>query len=147
MACIKTRVTHRRRPCVISDRYPSIMAVKSDVHLGWSEPYAYHKVCMCHLASNFMTRFKDKILKNLMCRAALTTKIKKFNKHMNTIGRINAAAQQWLEVIPFEKWVLSHDRGRRYGIMTTNMSEVFNSVLKRARSLPVIVLVQLTFFG
>ena len=30
--------------------------------------------------------------------------------------------------------------------MTTNISEVFNSVLKRARSLPVTALVQLTFF-
>ena len=87
------------------------MAAMSDVHLGWSEPYAYHRVCMCHLASNFMTRFKDKILKNLMCRAALATKIEKFNKHMNTIGRINATAQQWLEAIPFEKWALSHDGG------------------------------------
>ena len=101
---------------------------------------------MRHLASNFMTRFKDKILKNLMCRGALATKIEKFNKHMNTIGRINAAAQQWLEAIPFEKWTLSHDGGRRYGIMTTNMSEVFNSVLKGPRSLPVTALVQLTFF-
>ena len=65
---------------------------------------------------------------------------------MNTIGRINVATQQWLEAIPFEKWVLSHDGGRRYGIMTKNMSEVFNSVLKRARSLPITALVQLTFF-
>ena len=30
--------------------------------------------------------------------------------------------------------------------MTTNMLEVFNSVLKGARSLPFIALVQLTFF-
>ena len=51
-----------------------------------------------------------------------------------------------LENIPFEKWALSHDRGLRYGIMTTNIYEVFNSVLKGARSLPVIALVQLTFF-
>ena len=58
---------------------------------------------MRHLASNFMTRFKDKTLKNMMCRAALATKIEKFNKHMNTIERINATAQQWLEAIPFEK--------------------------------------------
>ncbi|KAL6321966.1 hypothetical protein AAG906_035881 [Vitis piasezkii] len=92
--------------CVISDRHPGIMAAMSDVHLGWSEPYAYHRVCMRHLAT----------------------------------------AQQWLEAIPFEKWVLSHDGGRRYGIMTTNMSEVFNSVLKGARSLPITALVQLTFF-
>ena len=48
--------------------------------------------------------------------------------------------------IPFKKWALSHDRGRRYGIMTTNMSKVFNSVFKVARSLPVTALVQLTVF-
>ena len=65
---------------------------------------------------------------------------------MDTIGRINLEAQRWLEAIPFEKWVLSHDRGRRYGMMSTNMSEVFNSVLKGARSLPVTALVQLIFF-
>ena len=75
LTCIRTRVTHRRGLCVISNRHLGIMAAMSDVHLGWSEPYTYHRVCMRHLASNFMTRFKDKILKNLMCRAALATKI------------------------------------------------------------------------
>ena len=49
-------------------------------------------------------------------------------------------------MIPLEIWALAHDEGRRYGIMTTNMSEVFNSVLKGARNLPIIALVQLTFF-
>ncbi|RVW24835.1 hypothetical protein CK203_105100 [Vitis vinifera] len=65
---------------------------------------------------------------------------------MNTIRRINVATQQWLEAIPFDKWVLSHEEGRRYGIMTTNMSEVFNSLLKGTHSLAVTALVQLTFF-
>ena len=101
---------------------------------------------MHHLASNFMTQFKDKLLKNLVCRAALASTELKFNKHMTTIGRINSEAQQWLEGIPSQLWTLSHDGGRRYGIMTTNMSEVFNSVLKGAHSLPFTALVQLTFF-
>ena len=65
----------------------------------------------------------------------------KFNKHMATIRRINSEAQQWLEAIPFQLWALLHDGGRSYGIMTTNMLEVFNSVLKGARSLPFIALV------
>ena len=65
---------------------------------------------------------------------------------MDTIGIINLEAHRWLEVIPFEKWALSHDGGRRYVIMITNISEVFNSVLKGAWSLPVAALVQLTFF-
>ena len=55
---------------------------------------------MRHFASNFMTRFKDKILKNLVCRAALASTERKFKKHMNTIGRINFEALQWLEAIP-----------------------------------------------
>ena len=145
LACIRNRVTQRTGICVISDRHPGIMAAMSDPHLRWDAPYAYHRICMRHLASNFMTRFKDKLLKNLVCRAAVATTPWKMNRHMATIGRINPEALQWLEAIPLPLWALSHDGGRRYGIMTTNMSEVFNSVLKGARSLPISALVQLTF--
>ena len=146
LACIRNEVTQRAGICVISDRHPGIMAAMVDPHLGWATPFAYHRICMRHFASNFMTRFKDKILKNLVCRAALASTERKFKKHMNTIGRINSEALQWLEAVPFQLWALSHDGGRRYGLMTTNISEVFNSVLKGARSLPVTALVQLTFF-
>ena len=145
LACIRNRVTQRTGICVISDRHPGIMAAMSDPHLGWDAPHAYHRICIRHLASNFMTRFKDKLLKNLVCRAAVTTTPWKMNRHMATIGGINPEAQQWLEAIPLPLWALSHDGGRRYGIMTTNMSEVFNSVLKGAHSLPITALVQLTF--
>ena len=122
------------------------MAAMSDPHLGWAEPSTYHRICMCHLASNFMTRFKDKFLKNLVYRVILLPKQHKFKRHMTTIARINSETQQWFEAIPLDIWALSHDGGQRYGIMTTNMSEVFNSVLKGARSLPITALVQLTFF-
>ena len=146
LACIRNRVTQRMGICVISNRHLGIMAAMTDPHLGWATPSAYHKICMCHLVSNFMTRFKDKILTNLVCRAALASTEHKFNKHMTTIWRINYEAQQWLEAIPFQLWKLSHDGSRRYGIMTTNMLEVFNSVLKGAHNLPFTALVKLTFF-
>ena len=132
--------------CVISDRHPSIMTTMRYPRLGWAATSAYHKICMLHLASNFMTFFKDKLLKNLVCRAALASTQRKFNKHLAIIERINSEAQQWLEAILFQLWALSHDGGRRYGIMRTNMSEVFNSFLKRAHSLPFTTLVQLIFF-
>ena len=146
LACIRNHVTQRPGICVISDRHPGIMAAMVDPHLGWATPFAYHRICMRHFASNFMTRFKDKVLKNLVCRAALASTERKFKKHMNTIGRINSGALQGLEAVPFQLWALSHGGGQRYGLMTTNISEVFNSVLKGARSLPVTALVQLTFF-
>ena len=105
------------------------MAVMSDPHLGWAASSTYHRICMRHLASNFMTHFKDKLLKNLVCIVASATKQRKFNRHIAIIRRINLEAQQWLEVIPLEIWALAHDGGRRYGIMTTNLFEIFNSVL------------------
>ena len=140
LACIKNKVTQRMGLCVISDRHPGIMAAMTDVHLGWIEPYAY-RICIRHLTNNFMNRFKDKILNNLVFKAALATRVGKFNKHMNTIERINLEAQRLLKEIPFNKLAHSHDGGRRYGKMTTNMSEVFNSVMKGAQSLLVIALV------
>ena len=78
------------------------MEALSDPHIGWVEPSAYHKICMCHLARNFMTRFNDKLVKNLVYKAALTPKQCKFNRHMATIGIINSKAQQWLEAIPLK---------------------------------------------
>ena len=101
---------------------------------------------MLHLTSNFMIGFKDKLLKNLTSRATLATTQRKFNRHMATIERNNSETQHWLEAIPLELWVLSHDGGRRYEIMTTNMSKVFNSVLKGALNLLITALVQLVIF-
>jgi hypothetical protein len=44
------------------------------------------------------------------------------------------------------KWALAFDEGgSRYGIMTTNISEVFNFVLKGIRSLPNSGIVDYTF--
>ena len=68
------------------------MITLSDLHLGWAELSTYHRICMRHLASNFMTCFKDKLLKNLVCRATLATEQRKFNRHMAIIGRINLKA-------------------------------------------------------
>ena len=77
LACIRNKVTQQTGICVISDRHPGIMAIVSDPHLGWVEPYVYHTICMHHLASNFMTFFKDKLLKILVYIATLATKQEK----------------------------------------------------------------------
>ena len=92
MACIRNKVTQQMGLCVIADRYLGIMAAMTDVHLDWIEPYAYHRIFMRHIASNFMNRFKDKALKNLVCRATLAIEVGKFNKYMDITGRINLEA-------------------------------------------------------
>ena len=45
-----------------------------------------------------------------------------------------------------DKWTQSHDGGRRYGTMTTNISECFNGVLKGAHSLPIAAMVEFTWY-
>ena len=60
----------------------------------------------------------------------MESKVKKFCTRMDTIGWINVDARNWLEQISLEKWALTHDGGRRYVIMTTNMSNVLMASLK-----------------
>ena len=44
-----------------------------------------------------------------------------------------------------DMWTRSHDSGRHFGIMTTNISECFNGVLKGARGLPIAAMVGFTW--
>ena len=44
-----------------------------------------------------------------------------------------------------DKWTQSHDGGRRYKAMTTNISECFNGVLKGAHCLPIAAMVEFTW--
>ena len=44
-----------------------------------------------------------------------------------------------------DMWTLSHDGGRCFRAMTTNISECFNGILKRARSLPIAAMVEFTW--
>ena len=141
LAYIKVGVTQRKGLCIISDRHPDIIIAVNETYSRWTEPDACYRFCMHHLGSNFNTKFKNKTLKDLMCRVAMESKVKNFIYHIDTIGQINVNARNWLEHIPFEKWALSHYGGQRYEIMTINMFEVFNGVLKGARNLLITALV------
>jgi hypothetical protein len=54
----------------------------------------------------------------------------------------------WIEKEPLEKWSLLHDtHGARYGIMTTNLAEVYNWVLRGMRGLPLVAIVEGVMHG
>ena len=61
----------------------------------------------------------------------------KFTQYMNAIRSVSLNVHQYLTDAGYEKWARSFFEGRRYGIMTTNIAESMNSVLKEARSLPI----------
>jgi hypothetical protein len=51
---------------------------------------------------------------------------------MEGIRRYIEEARIELDKFTVELWALTHDKGRRYGAMTTNFLESFNGALKGA---------------
>ncbi|XP_038693778.1 uncharacterized protein LOC119991504 [Tripterygium wilfordii] len=140
---IRSYVTNRPGICVLSDRHAGILAAMRD---RWPEPVAYHRYCSRHFVSNFHDKFKDVDMKNAVNLMANEPSRQKFDLWMSRVKDINIVAWNYLDRAGKEKWSLSYDDGHRYGNMTTNMSEIFNSVLKGGRFLPITALVQLTFY-
>ncbi|XP_074284192.1 uncharacterized protein LOC141608748 [Silene latifolia] len=118
----------------------------SEVGSGWEEPYAYHRVCIRHLASNVNTRFRNNAVKEMFGSTAMQLQNKKFDIGFRRLGELNREAQQYVVEIGIEKWSICHDGGHRYGILTTNLAEAFNNVLKGAHFLPVMALIKCVFF-
>ena len=105
-----------------------------------------HRYCLHHLCSNVNTRWNNEILKNLVWRAASATQEQKFNATFELIENVNRDVHQYLKDVSKDKWTLTIDKGYRYGVMTTNIFECFNGVLKGARSLPIMAMVKYTWF-
>jgi hypothetical protein len=74
---------------------------------------------------------------------------KKFEARLKELEKIlnnDAKAQLFEQFSEKSKWTLAfEDGGSRYGVMTTNISEVFNFILKGIRSLSVSSIVDYTF--
>ena len=55
---------------------------------------------------------------------------------------------QWILHEPKEKWAKAYDTGgARYGIMTTNLAEVYNWVMRGVRGLPLVGIVEFILHG
>ncbi|PHU16511.1 hypothetical protein BC332_17716 [Capsicum chinense] len=83
-------------------------------------------------------------LSDLMWNAASAHQVRKFKALMWEIREENEEAYEYLMQFPLDKWTISHDDGKRWGVLTTNLSESFNGLLKKARGLPVITMVRLS---
>ena len=144
LSCIRRYVTNQNL-CVISNRHGGVIEAIREDSL-WQPPNGHRRFCFRHVASNFNQQYKDKRLKNLIMKAGSCKQVYKFNKIMETITKYNGEAIQLLDELTIQHWTLVHDDGCWYGTMTTNLSECFNGVLKGARSLLIIVMVQFIFY-
>ncbi|KAL0375461.1 UNVERIFIED_CONTAM: hypothetical protein Sradi_3461800 [Sesamum radiatum] len=136
-------VRGRRGVCLISDRHAGIIKAVNESS-EFVPPNGVHRYCLRHVCSNFNSHHKNIVLKDLCWRAGSEYQIRKFNRIMEEIKGQKLEAFTFLDRINKEKWTASHDGGWRCGILTTNMSECINGVLKGARRLPVTAIVEIT---
>ncbi|KAL2235878.1 UNVERIFIED_CONTAM: hypothetical protein Sindi_1320000, partial [Sesamum indicum] len=134
----------RRGICLISDRHAGITRVVRE-YPDFVSPNDMHRYCLRHVCSNFNSKHKNIVLKDLCWKAGSEYQIRKFNRIMDEIKSQSLEVFQWLDRIDKEKWTASHDGGWRCGILTTNMSECINGVLKGVRRLPLTAIAEMTF--
>ncbi|KAH9751900.1 SWIM-type domain-containing protein [Citrus sinensis] len=87
----------------------------------------------------FFTKLRESIgnVPNLVFISDHHGSIKKAVDNIFPGAGVSLNVHQYLTDAGYEKWARSFFEGRRYGIMTTNIAESMNSVLKEARSLPI----------
>ena len=105
-------------------------------------PLAAHCACIIHLKRNIKTMFKERQLGYLVSKAARSFRMGDFYTVFGEIRSINQRCADYLIEIGLEHWTRSHFPGERYNIMTSNLAESWNSVLREAREYPVIPLVE-----
>ncbi|KAJ1702202.1 hypothetical protein LUZ63_001981 [Rhynchospora breviuscula] len=150
--------------CVVSDRHWGIRNTLKQPQYGWQEDanpsYAVHRYCMQHICENvFKASDKDTTLPDKF-RKKLANKKKRrpFYKMWNELKTTNPKAIDYLikcgkeneaddnEEWRPERWAQTYDGGYRWGIMTSNGSESLNSRYKAERRLPVVGLVEGTWY-
>ncbi|XP_016206290.1 uncharacterized protein LOC107646628 [Arachis ipaensis] len=112
---------------------------------GWLPPRAFRAYCIRHVAANFALTFKGKDSRRLLVNAAYAKTEAEFYYWFDIMRTENPAMCDWANRMEYDKWTQHEDGGRRFGHMTTNISECVNSVLKGTRNLPVTSLVKSTY--
>ncbi|KAK1646759.1 hypothetical protein QYE76_064564 [Lolium multiflorum] len=154
LSCLKMGVViDRPDVSIISDRNTGLLSaleiIKNSSDPLWGWPDLETRWCMRHLAANFYSKFKNKDWFKLFKRMCVQNTEAKMNAIWAGINKeIEKAAlppreyrrgrrteinlSTWINqnCPDLSKWAQAHDSGARYGIMTSNMSEVHNGVLK-----------------
>ncbi|XP_015948901.1 uncharacterized protein LOC107473828 [Arachis duranensis] len=130
---------------LIFDRHAAIKAALEREGYGWE----HNVYCVRHIVSNFATNFKSKEVKRHLVSAAYSKTQEQAQYYLELISAedpaMSLAMMAWIRGLEPPKWLQHRDKGRRYGHMTTNLSECINSVMKGTRNLPVCAIVKSTY--
>ena len=132
---LKVCIGEERNLTIISDRHPGIIHAVKKVY-----PKAFHGYCCRHLMMNAgikAERFKTIFWK--MCKAYT---IPEFDSYLAMIQVAKPRAYKKLTDAQYSKWSRAHCVANRYNYLTSNSVESVNSLTRKARKLPVTMLME-----
>ena len=170
LQCLRDTIGHvipDKGICIIFYRHLGIKnAIANWPREDDGRTWVFHRYCLRHVVINFNTHFQNSTLKSVALRAGYATQVVKFDTIMESIKQVEIEAirnkknvsrkdgrEKNQDYLPYtylmsefgDMWTQSHDGGRRFGAMTTNISKCFNGILKGARGLLIAALVEFTW--
>jgi hypothetical protein len=120
----------------VSDRQKGLLEAVDQVF-----PDSPHGYCLRHLHENFHKQFPNKLLKELLYKAARAISEEVFNDIIQQMHDVNPASVKWLLKHADPKhWVEFYFPGHRYGHITSNIAESLNAWLSEAREKPIMAM-------
>ncbi|XP_075095284.1 uncharacterized protein LOC142173565 [Nicotiana tabacum] len=123
----------RRELVFLSDRNQSIANGIRKVY-----PEAHHGICLYHFEKNLKRRHAKATVINPFQSDARSYKRKDFNQLMSKIKSVDKKTYNYIMEEPPERWARSWFPRRLYDMLTINMVELMNSVLLKAREMPIL---------
>ncbi|XP_022848771.1 uncharacterized protein LOC111371091 [Olea europaea var. sylvestris] len=94
-------------------------------------PLSHHGACIWHIEKNLIARYSSSNVIFLFKRAVLAYRVSKFDQFMTQRRTIRPSMASYLERASISTWSRAHFVGNRYNVMTNNIAESLNSVLRR----------------
>ncbi|KAA0067351.1 MuDRA-like transposase [Cucumis melo var. makuwa] len=100
-------------------------------------PSAFHGLCVQHLSQNLHDKYKNDTVATLFYNASRTYRESTFVEAWRHLLAFPNGSGKYLNDVGIARWSRVHCLGRRYNMMTTNIAESMNSILKEPRDLPI----------
>ncbi|XP_073309690.1 uncharacterized protein [Primulina huaijiensis] len=111
-------------------------------------PSSHHVYCLCHLVNNFVKRVMRKYplhnkkhWSSVFKKAAYAPSRQEFEMHINNIIASMPLARDFIVNSFPESWANAWFLGNRWGVVNNNIAECWNSLVKAARFLPIVGMV------
>ncbi|XXG77428.1 hypothetical protein AAC387_Pa08g1582 [Persea americana] len=132
IANLDETLEHCQNLTIVSDRMKGLTNAMKDVL-----PTARHCYCCRHISQNIQAKFKNYGIAMKFWRAVHTTRSCEYENYMAEIRSIDVGAHDYISAIGSQHWANAFIDRKCYDMLTTNIAESTNSLLKDIRELPI----------